>query len=59
MEQKKITITDLTIDEINAILIGLGKLPLESVVTLFEKIKAQAQEQLALKEEEEEVNGTN
>jgi hypothetical protein len=57
MEQKKITITDLTIDEINAILVGLGKLPLESIITLFEKIKTQAQEQLAPKEEE--VNGTN
>jgi hypothetical protein len=57
MEQKKITITDLTIDDINAILVGLGKLPLESILGLFEKIKAQAQEQISPKEEE--VNGTN
>ena len=56
MEQKKITITDLTVDEFNAILVGLGKLPLESIINLFEKIKLQAQAQLA---KEEEVNGTN
>jgi hypothetical protein len=57
MEQKKITITDLTVDDINAILVGLGKLPLESILGLFEKIKTQAQEQISPKEEE--VNGTN
>lgn len=56
-EQKKITLTDLTIDEINAILVALGKLPLESIITLFEKVKQQAQAQLA--EKEDEVNGTN
>jgi hypothetical protein len=57
MEQKKITITDLTVDDINAILVGLGKLPLESILGLFEKIKTQAQEQISPKEEE--INGTN
>lgn len=56
-EQKKITLTDLTIDEVNALLVGLGKLPLESIITLFEKIKQQAQAQLA--EKEEDTNATN
>lgn len=56
-EQKKITITDLTLDEVNALLVALGKLPLESIIALFEKIKQQAQAQL--EEKEEDVNATN
>lgn len=40
------TIKDLTIEEINVILVALGKLPLESSLTLFTKIKTQAETQL-------------
>lgn len=37
---------ELTIEEINLILVALGKLPLETTLQLFGKIKAQAEEQL-------------
>lgn len=40
------TLKDLTIEEINVILVALGKLPLEASLTLFTKIKAQAETQL-------------
>jgi hypothetical protein len=40
------TIKDLTIEEINVILVALGKLPLEASLTLFTKIKSQAETQL-------------
>jgi len=40
------TIKDLTIEEINVILVALGKLPLEASLILFTKIKTQAETQL-------------
>lgn len=40
------TLKDLTIEEINVILVALGKLPLEASLTLFTKIKSQAETQL-------------
>jgi hypothetical protein len=40
------TIKELTIEEINLILVALGKLPLENTLALFTKIKSQAEEQL-------------
>ena len=40
------TLKDLTIEEINVILVALGKLPLEASLTLFTKIKTQAETQL-------------
>jgi hypothetical protein len=47
-------IKELTIEEINLILVALGKLPLESTLALFTKIKTQAETQLAeLKEKQE------
>jgi len=36
----------LTVDEVNVVLAGLGKLPLEVGVAVYESIKAQAQPQL-------------
>jgi hypothetical protein len=42
---KEVTIT-LTIDELNILLTGLGKLPLEMAVAVFGKVKAQAESQL-------------
>lgn len=44
MEQK-ITFT-FTVVEVNLILSGLGKLPLESGLDLFSKIKAEGEKQL-------------
>ena len=40
---------DLTIQEVNAILAGLGRLPYEAVFELVEKIRAQAKEQAEAK----------
>jgi hypothetical protein len=37
----------LTVDELNGVLAALGKLPLEAVIGLFSKIRAQAEAQLA------------
>ena len=48
------TIKELTIEEINLILVALGKLPLESSFPLFTKIKGQAE--LELKEKQESVS---
>jgi hypothetical protein len=48
------TIKELTIEEINLILVALGKLPLESALPLFTKIKGQAE--LELKEKQESVS---
>jgi hypothetical protein len=42
---KHVTIT-LTVDELNVVLVGLGKLPLEVVLNVFGKIKAQAEAQV-------------
>ena len=36
----------VTIDELNVLLAGLGKLPLEVAVAVFGKVKAQAESQL-------------
>jgi hypothetical protein len=44
-------IKDLTIEEINLILVALGKLPLETTLALFSKIKSQAETQLQEKKE--------
>lgn len=57
------TLKELTIEEINLILVALGKLPLENTLALFTKIKTQAE--LELKEKQEsvlpssETTGTN
>jgi hypothetical protein len=43
---KEVTLT-LTVDELNVVLAGLGKLPLEVVLNVFGKIKTQAEFQVA------------
>jgi hypothetical protein len=55
------TIKELTIEEINLILVALGKLPLENTLALFTKIKSQAELQLKEKQESvsTETTGTN
>jgi hypothetical protein len=47
---KEITLI-LTLDELNVVLAGLGKLPLETVFATFSKIKAQAEQQVNEKPE--------
>ena len=42
----------LTLDDVNVILAGLGKLPLEVSVVTFGKIKAQAESQLKTEEQQ-------
>lgn len=37
---------DLSVDEVNMIFAGLGKLPLEMSVTLWQKLRQQAEEQM-------------
>lgn len=46
MNDQKITLTDLTVNDMNIIMAGLGKLPLEAVVELWMRLKAQAEAQL-------------
>lgn len=46
MNDTKITLTDLTVNDINIIMAGLGKLPLEAVVDLWMRIKQQGEAQL-------------
>lgn len=44
----------LTLDEVNLVLAALGKLPLETSIATFEKIKTQAQQQAQGKQTQEE-----
>ena len=47
MQDKKITLTDLSGNDMNIIMAGLGKLPMEAVIELWSKLKAQAEAQLS------------
>jgi len=46
MSDAKIVLTDLTVNDINIIMAGLGKLPLEATVDLWMRIKQQGEAQL-------------
>ena len=46
MNDTKITLTDLSVNDMNVIMAGLGKLPLDVVFEVFTRIKAQAEAQL-------------
>jgi len=50
---------ELTLAEVNVILAGLGKLPLEAVLTVYEAIKAQAQPQIQAAEDASRVVSEN
>ncbi len=41
---------ELSVEEVNAVLAGLGKLPLEMSVAVWSKVKTQAEEQLRAQE---------
>lgn len=45
-ENKVVTLTNLSVDDINTILVALSKLPLEAVLGVWGKVKTQAEEQL-------------
>jgi len=42
---------ELSVNDVNALLAGLGKLPLESVVDLWARVKAQAEAQIKAAQE--------
>lgn len=52
--QPKITLTDLSIEDVNAILAGLQELPAKIANPLSEKVRQQAVEQIQPKTETEE-----
>ena len=41
----KFSLTDLSMDEVNLVLVALGKLPLETSLNLWAKLKKQAEDQ--------------
>ena len=54
MDNLKINL-ELTVAEVNILMAGLGKLPLESSITVYEAIKAQAQPQIKAAENASET----
>lgn len=46
MSEPKINLTDLSVNDVNLIMAGLGKLPLEATVELWARLKQQAEAQL-------------
>jgi len=46
MNEPKITLSDLSVNDVNLIMAGLGKLPMESVVELWMRLKQQGEAQL-------------
>lgn len=46
MSEQKINLTDLSVNDVNLIMAGLGKLPLEATVELWARLKQQAEAQL-------------
>lgn len=46
MNDTKITLSDLSVNDVNLIMAGLGKLPLEAVVELWARLKQQGEAQI-------------
>jgi hypothetical protein len=46
MNDIKITLTDLSVNDVNLIMAGLGKLPLEATVDLWSRLKQQGEAQI-------------
>lgn len=46
MNNVKLTLTDLSVNDVNLIMAGLGKLPLEATVDLWMRLKQQGEAQL-------------
>ena len=51
MNDIKITLSDLSVNDVNLIMAGLGKLPLEASVDLWARIKSQAEAQIKAAQE--------
>ncbi len=51
MNDTKITLTNLTVNDMNVIMAGLGKLPMEVSIELWQRIKAEAEAQLKAAEQ--------
>jgi hypothetical protein len=58
MNEQQISLT-LSLREVDMILVSLAKRPLEEVIDLFAKIKAQGSAQISAKENEVSSGGTN
>jgi hypothetical protein len=56
MNDKKLTL-ELTVNDVNLIMAGLGKLPLEATVDLWMRIKQQGEAQLKADEAAVELAG--
>lgn len=48
--ETKITLTDLSVNDVNILLSGLGKLPLDVVFDVFMRIKTQGEAQMTTPE---------
>ena len=46
MNDIKIALSDLSVNDVNRIMAGLGKLPLEAVVDLWSRLKQQGEAQI-------------
>ena len=58
MDNLKINL-ELTVAEVNILMAGLGKLPLEAGITVYEAIKAQAQPQIQAADDASRVISEN
>jgi hypothetical protein len=58
MNEQQISLT-LSVREVDMILVSLAKRPLEEVIDLFGKIKAQGSAQISAKENEASNGGAN
>lgn len=46
VKEVKITLADLSVNDVNLLVAGLGKLPLDAAIDVFMRIKTQAEAQL-------------
>lgn len=46
MNDIKITLTDLSVNDVNLVMAGLGKLPLEATIDLWMRLKQQGEAQI-------------
>ncbi len=59
MNEIKITLTDLSVNDVNLIMAGLGKLPLEATVDLWMRLKQQGEAQIKAAQEPVSVGLTD
>lgn len=56
MQEVKFTFSDLSITDVNIIMAGLGKLPMEAVVDLWQRLKSQAEQQMSSSNAEDQTS---